>query len=155
MERRVVLVAVRAVVRRDLQPPREVGGPTEEFLVDPVAPSADSLSQRDRRRERPGNLAEPDTSARDRDLDAQGTEADRSPDPLAALPDVERSPGVAAGREVELGIGEDVVDPASHDAEWDRPERVSEMTPVSPPRLVHRFSASHMAATMPTMMHTA
>src|SRR5665647_3512987 len=44
------------------------------------------------------------------------------PDPEAALPDVEHPVPRAAGPEVHLGVGDDVVDPGTHDASQDRPD---------------------------------
>ena len=102
MERRVVLIVFGAVVRRDLQTPREAGRATEELLVEPVAPPTERLGQGYRRGQSPGHLAQPDTHAAGADPGPQGTQGDRAPDPEAALPDLERGPRVAPGREVEL-----------------------------------------------------
>ena len=55
------------------------------------------------------------------DPGAESAEGDRAPDAQAAVPDLERVERVLAGFEVQLGVGEDVVEAPADDAEHDRP----------------------------------
>jgi hypothetical protein len=54
---------------------------------------------------------------------AERAERDRTPDTEAAVPDVGSPDRVAAGAEVQLGVGEHVVEPAAEDTERHRPDR--------------------------------
>ena len=55
--------------------------------------------------------------------DAERAERDGAPDAEAAAPDVQRGDGVAALAEVELPVGDHVVEPAADEAERHRPDR--------------------------------
>src|SRR6202008_4447655 len=92
-------------------------------LVDPVAPPADARGDDDGGRERVGECRKPDAAPPARDVGAERPEGDRSPQPQAAAPDVERGDRALALAEVELWVGEDVVEAPADEPERHRPDR--------------------------------
>ena len=104
----------------DLQPPRQVGGPAEELLVEVVAEPPDALGDQDPGR-RGVHHRQHARAAAVRDVRAgQDAEEHAAPDPQAALPDaIGRVPLVA-----ELVVaGDVVVEPGADQAGEHRPER--------------------------------
>src|SRR4029079_12987881 len=93
-------------------------GPAVELWVELFAQPPDRLSDRDPRREGVRDGEERDSLTATREVAAQAAHRDRAPDAEPALPDVKGGPGVLAGREVELRVGDDVVEPGP-----DQPER--------------------------------
>ena len=88
MERRARRVAGGQVLVVDLQRPRQVGGPAEQLLVEPVPPPPDGLGEGDARRRARRRVGGADAvTAGDPDPDR---DADDQParDPEAALPDL-------------------------------------------------------------------
>jgi hypothetical protein len=124
-ERRVVGGQFRGVdgaeLRVDLKGPGEIRGPPVQLLVEPVAPPADGLREGDAGRHRVRVRGERDAAAAAADPGAQRTEGDRAPDAEAAVPDLEGVDPVAALAEVELVIGDDVVEPSADEAEGHGP----------------------------------
>ncbi len=123
VERRELLVALRAVLDRDLETPRQLGRPTEQFLVEVVAEPADGLGDQQARCQGVGHLQKVDVVPPAGDPGAHGTEGDGAPDPEATLPDLDRVDRVAALAEVQLRVRDDVVQPTADDAERDGPHR--------------------------------
>ena len=65
-----------------------------------------------------------DPAAAARDPGAERTAEHRAPDAQTALPDLDRAgPAGATGPEVQLVVGDDVVEPAADNPERDRPQR--------------------------------
>src|SRR5262245_66040719 len=115
MERRAIDVLDRAVLRVDLEPPRQIRGLAEQFLVPPVAEAADALRDEERRSDAVGQACNGRARAMRDDRTDEAAEADPAPDSETALPDRDRSPPV---------VGELV--PARHDvveARADDPRR--------------------------------
>ncbi len=106
----------------DLQAPGQAGLPAVELLVEPVAPAAAGLGERDARREGvgPGGQRHPATAGADPGADR--AERDGAPDAEAALPDLEGVPGIPAVPEVQLVVGDHVVEAAADQAERDGPD---------------------------------
>src|SRR5665811_1109848 len=120
---RELFVAVRSVDRVDLQTPRQVRGFPKEFLVEVIAPAADRLSDEDSRRERIGDAKETDLVDAASNICTERAESDGAPDAESALPDVQRFDRAPAFAEVQLVVGDDVVNPRADDTERDRPHR--------------------------------
>ena len=113
--------AVDHVQLVDLQLPGQRGGPAVQLVVEPVAEPADRLRQHDAGRGGVGEGDEVHPVPPAADVDAQRAERDGAPDAQAAVPDLERVDRMPAGLEVQLGVGDHVVDPAAEDAEDDCP----------------------------------
>ncbi len=123
MERVVLAVAGDPVRRVDLQPPRQVGRPAVELLVEVVPPPSDPLCDHDGWCEGVGQRGEPDAVPATPDVGTERTERHRAPDPQSAAPDVERGPRVLPRLEVQLRVGDHVVQPGSDQSERHRPDR--------------------------------
>ncbi len=82
----------RPVRGRDLEAPREIGGPAEELLVPPVAEAADALRDEEPRRDAVHELRDVRPRALGDDRPDDDSEADPAPDAEPALPDRERHP---------------------------------------------------------------
>ena len=117
MERGELLVAGRAVLRRNFQRPRQRGRTTEQLLIEPVAQPADGLGDQDGRRYRIEHRGKGDPAASGDQIAAEDTECDSPPDAKATLPDLQRVQWVPPGAEVELVIGDHVIQPSADDAE--------------------------------------
>jgi len=72
-------------------------------------------------RQRVGHRRHLDAVASTADPRAEGAESHRAPDAEAAVPDLQRVDGMLTLAEVILIVGNDVVEPRSHKAEWHRP----------------------------------
>ena len=68
---------------------------------------------------------------------------------------MKRAQRVAAGAEVGLPVGGDVVEPPADQAERHREHRDVDDRAGRPPRATNRFSPQYTATTMPAMMHSA
>ena len=91
MERRVLREPRRSVRDIDLQPPRQRRRPSEELLVEVVAPAADRLREHDAGRDRVHEHERVEFApAREHDHRDEPA-ADRAPDRESALPDLERA----------------------------------------------------------------
>ena len=123
VERRLVEVLRRPVGDVDLQAPRQVGGPAVELLVEPVAPAPDRLRHEHAGSQRVDQRQHLDALGPRAEPQPEGAEGDRPPHPQAAAPEVQRGDGVAALPEVELPVGDHVVEPAADQAEGHRPDR--------------------------------
>src|SRR5262249_51582507 len=80
------------------------------------------LRQRDPRRHRVRDRQERYLRAPAGDPRTERTERDRAPDPQPTVPDLQRVDRVLAGTEVQLVVGDHVVDPRTDQTERDRPE---------------------------------
>jgi hypothetical protein len=123
LEGGVLLVARRPVLRVDLQRPGLGRRPPEQLLVEPVPPAAHRLRDQDAGCHRVEHGRDPDSLRARAEPDADRAEGDRAPDAEAAAPDVERLDRAPALAEVEVVVGDHVVDPAADDAERHRPQR--------------------------------
>ena len=124
MEGRDVGVLGRTVRRVDLEPPRQVGGPAEQLLVEPVAPAAAGLGERDARGDRVAEHRQRDAAAAAARSTRRRRRARRRPRcrgrPARCRAPRPGSPPVA---EVVRPRREHVVDPAADDAERHGPQR--------------------------------
>ncbi|SKZ25216.1 Uncharacterised protein [Mycobacteroides abscessus subsp. abscessus] len=108
----------------DLEAPRDVGRPAVEFLVEVVAEAADGLGEQDRRRDGVGKRRQFDAHAPGADPRTEAAEQHGAPDAETAVPDLECvDRGFAAVTEVDLPVGEHVVDATTDQAERNRPDR--------------------------------
>ena len=124
MECREVGVTLRSILRCDLQAPRQRGRGSEELLVEPVAPPTDGLGERNARCNGVGNRGKRHTESACANPRTEATECDRAPDTQAAIPNPQRADDPrSARREVDLPVGEYVVEPPADDAEGHRPQR--------------------------------
>src|SRR5699024_1107671 len=93
----------------EFEPPREISGAAEEFLIEVVVDSADGLGRHDAGSDRVGHggqrYALPATS----DPRADPTQRDRAPDAEPAVIDLEDVQRILTRAEVELIVGDDVV----------------------------------------------
>ena len=111
-------VAERAVLRRDVELPRQIGRAAEGFLVEKVAPPTDGLSEHHRRRgdvepaqdRQPPPVREPCADQRAHDQPAVHGEA--------ALPHRDDLRWIAA---VVVPVEDDLVDARAREARQDRP----------------------------------
>ena len=114
--------ARRVAAVEDLQTPRDSGLPAVQLLVEIVAEPADRLCQHDARRDGVAEGRQRNPPAPAGDPRAHAAECHRTPDAEAALPDPQCSaqsgPALA---EVRPPVGDEVVEPASDEAERDGP----------------------------------
>ena len=136
MEGRGVRVALRPVLRVDLEPPGQVGRLPEELLVPVVAPASDRLGEQ----ETGGDTVHHQRHARARpphdDRAGEHAAGDPAPDAEPSLPHRERPPpgvrNLVPARDV-------VVDPGPDDAGRDAPDRglEDEIPAAAAPRPAH------------------
>ena len=109
------------VRRVDPQAPRQRGGCPVQLLVEVVPPPADRLREHQTGRQGVGEVGQPDPLAAAADPRPDRAERDRTPDPQAAVPDEQRPDRLLPGREVQLRVGDHVIQPAADDPERHRP----------------------------------
>jgi len=124
--------------RVDPQRPRQRRRRSVQFLVEVVTEPADRLCEDQPGRNRIGERPESDAAPPAADPGAQRTQRDRTPDAQPSVPDEEGPHGLLAGGEVELRVGDHVVEPPADDPERHRPQRHVEhvsraTTPGCPP----------------------
>ncbi len=90
-------------------------------MVEVVAQSGDRLRQGNGRGHRVSNGAERDVVASGAEVGAEPTQCDGTPDAQTAVPDGQRVPRVLTLGEVELWVGDQVVDPRADDSEGHHP----------------------------------
>ena len=133
------------------QAPRQAGPPAVQLVVEPVAEPADRLGHRQARargRRRPRVSGMPSCRAAIQAPTAPPATAPQMPRPPSQMSNAfER---VAAGAEVFLGRGDDVVDPGADDAERDRPHRDVEHRAGGDAALAQPCSVTRQATTMPS-----
>ena len=111
-------IAGRALPRRDLEAPGQIGGATEQLLVEVVAPASDRLGG-----EQPGGDAVEERKRLDvldtgHDHDGDRPAGQHAPDAEAALPDLERTEPVVGE---QLVVAHHVVHAGAHNAAHDDP----------------------------------
>src|SRR5215475_7276521 len=122
----------RHVAVVDRQPPRHVGRPAVQLVVEPVAPPPDRLRRGNTRRRGVGEGAEPNALAVTADPRPEHAQRNGTPDAKATVPDLERVQRMFACAEVLLVVGNDVVEPSADDAHDDGPERdVPDVVPIA------------------------
>jgi hypothetical protein len=122
MKRRELLVAGGAVGGVDLEAPGQVGGPTEQLLVEVVSEAADDLREQQAWGQCVGEGSDQDAVTAAVEPRTHESTCDRTPDPETAPPDLERLDRIAARAEVELVVGGDVPQPRTDQARRDRPQ---------------------------------
>jgi hypothetical protein len=121
-ERRVVEAGLAVRTLGDLQRPGQVGLAAVQLLVEPVAPAADGLREGDTGSERVGPRGQRDAAPAAADPGADRAQRDRAPDAEAALPDLEGVDPVLTLAEVQLVVGDHVVEPTADQAERHGPD---------------------------------
>ncbi len=106
----------------DLQRPGQIGLAPVQLLVEPVAPAADGLRDGEAGRERVGPGRERDAAAAAADPRAERAERHGAPDAESALPDLEGVHPVPTRAEVQLVVGDHVVEPSADEPEGHRPD---------------------------------
>ena len=110
------------VGRLDLEAPGQRRRDAEQFVVEPVAESAEGLSEQQSRRKGVSERPEADARHPASDVCTDGATDQRTEDGVAALPDVEGAQQVGAGVEVIAGVREHVVEPGADDTERHSPQ---------------------------------
>ena len=147
VERRELLVGERPVREVDLEAPRERRGPTEQLLVEVIAPPADSLREHDADGETVHDHDRVEVAATCDHDHRDEPETDRTPDRQTAAPDLEGTPRVVLE---PLVVGDHVVEPRADHAPHDHPERDVVDRAGGYPRLRQRRSDTQMATSTPT-----
>jgi hypothetical protein len=145
----------RPVCGVDPQRPGQGAGCAVQFLVEVVAEPADGLSEHQTGSDGIGECREPDAGPFASDPRAERSQRDRSPDAEPAVPDVEGSDGFPAGGEVQLGVGDHVVEASADYPERHRPHGHIQHVTDPPTRAVQRFRVTSTATTIPARMHNA
>src|SRR5215218_113539 len=101
--------------------PRQVGGPSEELLVEVIAPAAYGLGEDEARRGRVGEDERAYATIPAEEKHTQETTRHRTVDPQTPVPDLENA-GDRVAR-VEVVVGDDVVDASPDEAQRDDEEQ--------------------------------
>src|SRR5699024_838054 len=101
----------------EFQPPRQIGRTAEEFLVEVVTDPPDRLGRDDPRGDRVGNRGQGDPFAAASDPRTDTTQCDGTPDPEPPVINLENIQRVVSRTEIELIIGDDVIEPPADQAE--------------------------------------
>ena len=153
--RMVVALHPAVVADGDLQRPGQVGRPAVQLLVEPVAPAADRLRERDAGRDGVGERRQRDAAPAAGDPGAHRAERDGAPDAEPALPDREGVDQSRPWTEVLLLVGDHVVEPGTDQAEGHGPDGDVGDRAGSPPRATQRLLPYQTAAKTPMMMQKA
>src|ERR1700722_7943718 len=105
----------------DLELPRQAGRAAVELIVEPVPPPADPLGRDDSGGGSVGEGRETNIFAATTYPRPDTAKGDRAPDAESAVPDLEGIDRMSALGEVQLGIGDDVIQPTTDDPENNRP----------------------------------
>lgn len=99
-----------------MQRPWNFGRAAEKFLVEPVPQPSDGLGIKDAWGEAVGDDAEIQFVHPGDDPHGQGAAGNAAPDAEAPFPDVQRAVPLPSGTEVQLMIGDDVVEPSTNNS---------------------------------------
>ena len=108
------------VDRIDLEPPRQIGGTTEEFLIEVVAPSPDRLCERNCRRRARRSSGHRDAALLREVQPDRDAEQQSAGNAQAALPDLRNATEVVGE---QIPVGGDVIQPCADDSGDHRPDR--------------------------------
>src|SRR5579859_1418702 len=118
MEGAVALEAGGSVGEGDVQGPGQPGGTAEQFLVEPVSPSADGLGQWQGGGHAVEEGGDVEVSAAGDDDPGGHAGGDAAPDAQPALPDFQGVEGMVG---VQLVVGDDVVEAGADETGRHRP----------------------------------